>query len=136
MLIGDMVTNNANRIPDREALIWENERLTWAGLNDRVNRLANGLLGLGVQPGSRVAFLLNNCKESVELYYAIAKIGCVSAPIMPRSVGREIAYIAENIAAATLIVGSPHAALVKEVAAELKSVSTFIGVGKGHPFQP
>jgi acyl-CoA synthetase (AMP-forming)/AMP-acid ligase II len=134
MLIGDMVTNNAGRIPDREALIWEEERLTWAGLNDRVNRLANGLLGLGVQPGSRVAFLLNNCKESLELYYAIAKIGCVSAPIMPRSVGREIAYIVENIAAAALIVGSPHAALVKDVAAELKSVNTLVGVGKGHPF--
>jgi acyl-CoA synthetase (AMP-forming)/AMP-acid ligase II len=65
VVIGDMVTNNARRIPGREALIWENERITWAELNKRVNRLANGLIGMGLQPGTRVAFLLDNCKEIV-----------------------------------------------------------------------
>jgi len=134
MLIGDMVTNNARRIPAREGLIWENKRITWANLNKRVNRLANGLIGMGLQPGSRVAFLLNNCKEIVELYYAIAKIGCVSVPIMPRSVGREIAYIANNVEANALIVGSQHAALVEEVQEELKSVDVVLGVGDNHPF--
>jgi len=135
MLIGDMVTNNARRIPDHEGLIWQNERMTWAELNRRVNRLANGLARLGVRPGDRVAFLLNNCKEIVELYYAVAKIGCVSAPIVPRSVGREIAYIVNNIEAAALVVGSQHAALVEEVRGELKSVDALIGTGKGHPFK-
>lgn len=135
MLIGDMVTNNARRIPDHEGLICADERISWAELNRRVNRLANGLIGLGLQPGNRVAFLLNNCKEIVELYYAVAKIGCVSAPIMPRSVGREIAYITNNIEATALIVGSQHAALVEEVRGELKSVNFLLGVGKGHPFR-
>ena len=135
MLIGDMVTNNARRIPDQEGLIWENERITWAELNRRVNRLANGLIGLGVQPGSRVAFLLNNCSEIVELYYAVAKIGCISAPIMPRSVGREIAYIANNVGASTLVVSAQYAALVKEIREELKSVGLVLGVGEGHPFR-
>lgn len=135
MLIGDLVTNNARRIPDQEGLIWENERITWAQLNRRVNRLANGLVGLGLQPGSRVAFLLNNCKEIVELYYAVAKIGCVSVPIMPRSVGREIAYIANNVETSALIVGSQHGALVEEVREELKSVEVVLGVGDAHPFR-
>ena len=135
MLIGDMVTNNARRIPDHEGLIWEKERITWAELNRRVNRLANGLVGLGLRPGSRVAFLLNNCKEIVELYYAIAKIGCVSVPIMPRSVGREIAHIANNVEASMLVVGAPHAGLVEEVREELKSVGVVMGVGDNHPFK-
>jgi acyl-CoA synthetase (AMP-forming)/AMP-acid ligase II len=135
MLIGDLVANNARRIPDHEGLIWENKHITWAKLNQRVNRLANGLLGLGLQPGNRVAFLLNNCKEIVELYYAVAKIGCISAPIMPRSVGREIAYIVNNVEASMLVVGAQHAALVEEVREELKSVRVVLGVGDGHPFR-
>jgi len=134
LLIGDMITNNARRIPDHEGLICQNERITWRELNQRVNRLANGLVGLGLQPGSRVAFLLNNCKEIVELYYAIAKIGCVSVPIMPRSVGREITYIANNVEASALFVASEHADLVKGIQDELKSVEVILGVGTGHPF--
>lgn len=135
MLIGDLLTNNARRIPDHEGLIWENKRITWADLNQRVNRLANGLIDMGLQPGSRVAFLLSNCKEIVELYYAVAKIGCVSAPIMPRSVGREVAYIANNVEASALIVSAEYAALVEEVREELKSVTLLLGLGDGHPFR-
>ncbi len=39
--------------------------------------------------------------EFVESFYALAKIGCISAPVMPRSVGAEIAYIANDLAANT-----------------------------------
>jgi acyl-CoA synthetase (AMP-forming)/AMP-acid ligase II len=134
MLIGDMVTNNARRIPDHEALIWGKERITWDKLNQRVNRLGNGLTRLGLQPGDRVAFLLNNCKEIVELYYAVAKIGCVSAPIMPRSVGREIAHIVNNVGARMLVVSGQYAALVDEIRGDLKSVDLFMGVGESHSF--
>lgn len=135
MLVGDLPTINARRIPDREGLIWGNERITWAQLNSRVNRLANSLIDMGVQPGSRVAFLLNNGKELVELCYAIAKIGCAFAPIMPRSVGREVAYIVNNIEASALFVGSQHASVVEEVRREMHSLGSVVGVGDGHPFK-
>jgi long-chain acyl-CoA synthetase len=53
MLIGDLVTNTARRIPDHEGLICQNERITWRQLNQRVNRLANGLIRIGLHPGDR-----------------------------------------------------------------------------------
>ncbi|MBN2060577.1 MAG: AMP-binding protein [Deltaproteobacteria bacterium] len=134
MVTGDMVTNNARRIPDREALIWGDERLTWAKLNQRVNCLSNGLISMGIQPGDRVAFLLNNCKEIVELYYAIAKIGAVSAPIMPRSVGREIAYIVNNVEAKALITSLEYSSLVNEVRDEMQSLDFIVGLGGDKPF--
>jgi acyl-CoA synthetase (AMP-forming)/AMP-acid ligase II len=132
MVIGDLVTNNARHIPHREGLIWQNERITWGELNARVNRLANGLMRKGLNPGDRVAFLLDNCKEIVELYFAIAKIGCVSVPILPRSVGREIAYIANNVEVSALFVGSPYAATIEEVREGMQTVATVVGVGDGH----
>ncbi|MEW6664034.1 MAG: AMP-binding protein [Thermodesulfobacteriota bacterium] len=134
MVIGDLITHNARRVPDKEGLVCAGERLTWRDLNRRINRLANGLAGMGLRPGSRVAFILNNCKEIVELYFATAKIGCVSVPIMPRSAGREIAYIVNNVEAGALFVGAQHAAPVQDVRNELKSVEVVLGVGPGHPF--
>jgi acyl-CoA synthetase (AMP-forming)/AMP-acid ligase II len=132
MGIGDLVTNNARRIPDREGLIWKAERMTWAELNQRVNLLANGIISKGLKPGERVAFLLDNCIEIIELYFAIAKTGCVSVPILPRSVGREIAYIASNVEVKALFVGSPYAALIEEVREEMPSVEAVVGIGDSH----
>jgi acyl-CoA synthetase (AMP-forming)/AMP-acid ligase II len=134
MIIGDLLTRNARNIPHKEGLIWNDERITWEQLNQRVNSVANGLMDKGIKPGSRVAFLLNNGKEIVELYFAIAKMGCISVPIMPRSVGREIAYIANNVEASALIVDVQYANIIKDVHNDLKSVSVILGVGAGHPF--
>lgn len=135
MLIGNLVTNNARTIPNREALILADERVTWAQLNSRVNRIANGLINLGVKPQSRVAFLLENSKELVELYYAIAKIGCTFVPIMPRSVGREVSYIVNNIQASALFVGAKHANLLEEANKDMRLTGPIVGVGNGHPFK-
>jgi acyl-CoA synthetase (AMP-forming)/AMP-acid ligase II len=134
MVIGDMVANNARRIPDHVGLIWEGQRITWAQLNDRVNAIANSMIDMGVEPGQRVAFLLDNSKEIVELYFAIAKVGGIAAPILPRSVGREIAYIANNVAASTLFVGADYADLVAGIRQDLPSVKWIVGVGKGHSY--
>ncbi len=105
MLIGDLVTNNARRNPGGEALIFDARRVTWSQLNARVNRLANGLITLGLRPGDRVAYILGNCIELIELYFAIAKAGGISIGIMPASVGREIAYIAADVGSKIISAG-------------------------------
>ncbi len=129
MLIGDLVTGNARRIPDHTALIFENERPSWARLDERSNRVANALLKLGVKPGERVVYILNNSIELIELYFGIAKSGAISAGVLPRSVGREIAYIVEDLGAKVLIVGPEAAGAVKEIQGSLKTVEAVIGIG-------
>ena len=66
---------------------------------------APALIKLGVRPGDRVCYLLGNGVELVELYFGIAKTGAISAGILPRSVGREIAYIVNDLGAKVLFVG-------------------------------
>ena len=62
-------------VPDKTAIVFEGKRYTFAQLNERVNRLANGLRGLGVKKGDVVSFIQVNCNQCVETYFAVAKTG-------------------------------------------------------------
>lgn len=136
MVIGDLLRSNARRIPEREALVCDGNRLSWEELNRSTNRLANGLLASGVRPGDRVAFILGNTVEIVQLYYAVAKIGATAVPIMPRSVAREIRHVVTDVAASTIVAAAgPGADAVAEALAgdlPLASVRLVIGVGEDH----
>ncbi len=68
MLVGDIVSSNARLYPNKTCVIDENVRLTWAQFNERVNRLANGLLGLGLKKGDRVGLLSENRHEYAEFF--------------------------------------------------------------------
>jgi acyl-CoA synthetase (AMP-forming)/AMP-acid ligase II len=130
MVIGETLAHQARVIPDREALVVGERRLTWRQLDAGVNRFANALLDLGAKHGDRVLLLLGNGVEFVEAYYGLAKIGCVSAPVMPRSVPSEVAFIAERLRAKFIVVEAGATHLVREIGAG-SSVQA-IGVGAGH----
>ncbi len=132
VLIGQSLTYNARNNPRGEALIFGDRRLSWSELNTAANRVANGLLALGAEHGDRVVLLLGNSVEFVESFYALAKIGCISAPVMPRSVGSEVAYVANDLGAKFIIVGEASTALVGDTGKDLGSIAEIIGVGDGH----
>ncbi|SDL86398.1 class I adenylate-forming enzyme family protein [Nonomuraea jiangxiensis] len=79
-----ILTAGAMRTPGRVALTYCGERsLTYDELNRIVNRRANALLAAGIVPGRRVAALLNETLQVVEVYLAHAKIGAVTAALNP-----------------------------------------------------
>jgi acyl-CoA synthetase (AMP-forming)/AMP-acid ligase II len=129
MLIGDLVTNNARRIPESTALVFEDQRPSWRQLDERSNRVASALIKLGVRPGDRVSYIVSNGIELVELYFGIAKTGAISAGILPRSVGREIAYIVNDLGAKVLVVGPEAVPVVAEIQGQLSSVEAIISIG-------
>ena len=132
LVIGDLLRSTARRLPDGEALVCDGQRMTWDELNRSVNRLANGLLARGVASGDRVAFIMGNSAELVRLYYAVAKIGAVSVPIMPRSVAREIRHIVTDAAATAIVAASDQAAAVREALPDLACVRVAVGTGPDH----
>jgi acyl-CoA synthetase (AMP-forming)/AMP-acid ligase II len=138
MVIGETLAHQARVIPDREALVVDERRLTWRQLDAGANRFANALLGLGARHGDRVVLLLGNCVEFVEAYYGLAKIGCISAPVMPRAVASEVTYVAERMRAKFIVAEAGAAHLVREMTATpaTRSPATptvqAIGVGAGH----
>lgn len=112
MDIGTLPTRNARHYGDREALIFERTRLTWRALNAGINRAANGLLSLGLVKGDKVALLLPNGIELVELYWAIAKTGLVAVPLSPLLRGPGLVSLLNDSDAAALLT---CAALADEV---------------------
>lgn len=84
MNIGNIPRRNAIQYPDKTALVFEGERWTWRQFNSRINRLAQALMGLGLQKGDKVAVLTENVPAIVEANYACAKTGIVFFPVMSR----------------------------------------------------
>ncbi|MDR1321391.1 MAG: acyl--CoA ligase [Gracilibacteraceae bacterium] len=88
--VAELFMLNTRRFPSKTALIAGGRRLSYAELNDEVNRLARGFLALGLRPGDKAAYLLRNCPELIEVYYALQKIGAAAVPLNHRLAAPEI----------------------------------------------
>ncbi len=82
---------NANCYPNRFAVIFQDQELTYRELNQRANRLANSLSQLGVVKGNRLAFWFRNSIEWVVIWYATQKIGVTAVPLNINLLTDEIA---------------------------------------------
>jgi acyl-CoA synthetase (AMP-forming)/AMP-acid ligase II len=102
--LGEILAAHARLQPDKIGVRDSRRALTYAQWNARACRLANALLGLGLEPGDRVAILAYNCIEWMEIYIALAKAGLVAVPINFRLLPPEVQYIAEHSSARALIV--------------------------------
>jgi long-chain acyl-CoA synthetase len=81
MNIAEHIERGAKFFPHKAALIFEGKSFTYKQLNELVNRAANGLQGLGVKRGDRVALFLPNIPEFVISYLGILKIGAIAVSI-------------------------------------------------------
>ena len=90
-------------------------RLTFEELNDRVNRVANMLLDHGIKKGDRVAILMMNSVEFVEVYLATAKIGGVVVPLNWRLVADELEFILRDSGSVVLVYGEEFSELATEL---------------------
>jgi fatty-acyl-CoA synthase len=111
-MIGYQLTINAARHPNAVAVAFGARRLTYAALEDRACRLANGLSVLGVGRGDRVAALLHNCTPFVEALFATAKLGAVFVPINFRLVAREVGALLDACGPKVLLAGEGFAELL------------------------
>jgi fatty-acyl-CoA synthase len=93
LVVGDLVRQGAARSPQRVAVkMRDGDGVTYAELDQRTDRLANALLGLGFEPGDRVGAWLEDSVEYVELYLAVAKAGLVMVPVNARVRAGEAAH--------------------------------------------
>ena len=88
----------------KAAIIEGRHPLTWEDVSARTARLANGLAKLGVGKGTKVAVILTNRAQYVEIVYAVAGLGAAVVPISYRFTPGEIAYAVRHSDAAVVIV--------------------------------
>jgi acyl-CoA synthetase (AMP-forming)/AMP-acid ligase II len=83
MNIAALLSRHARYRPDHLAVVFEDHCLTFRQFDARVNRLASALLAAGLVKGDKVATVLPNCLEQLEVYWAAAKTGLVVVPMSP-----------------------------------------------------
>ncbi|MBI5442906.1 MAG: AMP-binding protein [Deltaproteobacteria bacterium] len=99
----------AELAPERPALIFEGETIRYAELKRRADKTACWLQSLGVEKSDRVAVLLENCPEFLELYLACAKLGAIFVPLNFRLTGTELGYLLSNSRPRLLVFGERFA---------------------------
>jgi fatty-acyl-CoA synthase len=133
MNVGSLLTMQGNKFPDRTALIYEKMRFTYREFNERSNRIAQALLSFGLQKGDRVATLLFNSPELVEVFMGAAKVSAVFTPINFRLAAEEVIYLVNHSDARIFAFGEEFFSLVGNILPRLPKVEKFISVGKA-PF--
>jgi acyl-CoA synthetase (AMP-forming)/AMP-acid ligase II len=131
--LGQNLKVNAKKFPTTVALKDRKRALTYPQANRRVNRLAHSLLSLGLKKGDKVAVVLENSIEIVEVYLATAKTGLVIVPINFRLVGSEVEYIVNNSDARAIVVHDEFTSCVDGIRQNLAGIKAenYIVVGEG-----
>ena len=101
--LGAILDDAARRWGGREALVFDDRRWTYAGFNAEVNRVAKGLIALGVAPGERVALWMTNRPEWLFLMFAIARAGACIVPLNTRYRTDDVAYAVTQSRSGTLV---------------------------------
>ena len=113
---------------DREYLVCGETRRTYAELDERSNRLAHALLGLGLRKPDVVAFLCNNRAEIAETYFALAKSGLVGIPLNYRLAPSEIVALMHAMGARALLFADRFAATAAVVREALPAVGISVAI--------
>ena len=93
----------SRRQPNKVAVFWKDESLTYAQLDERSTRLAQGLLALGVKKGDRLAVLLPNCPDYIVIAIACAKASICMVPVNYRFTAAEVFQQIDDSGAKTII---------------------------------
>ena len=134
MDVGTLVTRAARRFPDRVAVDGPTGSLTFAELGDRVVRLANALLALGLEPGDRVLDLQSNSVTYLETDLAIRSAGLVRAALNYRLHPSDWERIAADSGARALVYDARFAEDVAALREEIPHV-VVVGDGPGTPYE-
>lgn len=92
--------------PDKPAIIFEESQISYAELNKRTNRTSCWLQSLEIKKGDRVAAILKNCLEFMELFLACARLGAIFVPLNFRSAAAEVDYFLKNSCPRLIVFGS------------------------------
>ena len=115
MVVGDLLTRNAVKFPDHIAIRQGGVSVTYKTLNERANCIANALLARGLGKGGRVGVLLDNVRQFIEIYFAVAKAGAVFCPINPMLREKELADIMGYLTPDFLFLQAPTLGLIDSI---------------------
>ncbi|RJR20742.1 MAG: long-chain fatty acid--CoA ligase, partial [Desulfobacteraceae bacterium] len=98
--------------PQKPAIIFEGQTISYNDLHERANRTGCWLQSLGIEKGDRVAVMLENCPEFVEIYLACARLGAIFVPVNFRLAAPELEYTLRNAGPRLFVFGQSQMEVV------------------------
>ncbi len=122
--------------PEKEAVVFKEERITYRQMRERAHRLAKALNELGLRKGDRVAVLLRNCGEWFDIFFALASLGAVMVPVNFLLNVREVEFILNDSGASMVLVGEDLIPLVDRGKERVPALREIICVGEAEVSPP
>src|SRR5882757_1816857 len=89
--LGELLDLRAAELGDHLAMVFPDHQVTYAGLAERADFFARGLLAAGLKPGETVGILLPNCVDAIAALFGAAKAGLYPVPVNARYKSLELA---------------------------------------------
>ena len=131
--LDELVRRYGLRTPTKPALISGERSLTWKELDHRVDRVAGALSGRGLAPGDRVAILMANCPDYIELYFGLARAGMIAVPVNYRLMPHEMAAILNQVEPRLVVAAADYGDQVGGVLPLLDKTPALWAVGDDLP---
>ena len=129
MILGDIIDRNARCVRDHPAFVFEGRCVTHGTFAERVRRLGNALLELGLGRGDRIAILAQNCPEYMEVYGAAGMCGFVAVGLNYRLAAADQAAILRDCSPAVLVFDPVYEDRVQELRDALPAGVTTLKLG-------
>lgn len=111
----EVIRANARAHPDRLAIVCDETRLSWGEFDRRINKVANLLLGLGVQKGDNVAILSPNSAEYAVLFMGILRAGACVTPLSTMAAPEALAKMLTDSRAPAVFLSEQYLHLLEPV---------------------
>jgi acyl-CoA synthetase (AMP-forming)/AMP-acid ligase II len=128
--LADLFESVADAVPDREALVCGERRLSFRELDERATRLAHVLLDRGVEPGDHVGLYLYNGSEYLEATLAAYKIRAVPINVNYRYVEEELRYLFDDADLVAVIHHREFGPRLAKIRADLPRLRTYLCVNE------
>jgi crotonobetaine/carnitine-CoA ligase len=129
--LGRLLEEKAHKNRGKVFLLFEGEKVTFDQINEMANRVANGLLNLGIKKGDKIAIMLPNCPDYLYLWFGIAKMGGVMVPLNVSWKGELLEYILNHSDSETVVVEESLLPQIEEVLEKVPGVRRiFVRGGK------
>ncbi|MFJ7308901.1 long-chain-fatty-acid--CoA ligase [Peribacillus frigoritolerans] len=128
MLIPKLLMNASMNHTKKPAFIDQNRVYTYEQLATKAAKVKRSLINMGISHGDRVATLLSNCSEYIEILNGAAAMGAILVPLNTRLSVSEISYILNDAGASTLFVGEEFVSFITEIQHNVPSLNGVIFV--------
>ncbi|HDH06110.1 MAG TPA: long-chain fatty acid--CoA ligase [Nitrospirae bacterium] len=126
MTLGALLSERAKNNPERICIKFEDRKLSYSGIDNRVTLSAGGLKALGLKPEERVAILMENCPEYIISYFAILRAGGIAVPVNTFLTPREISYILNDSGSEILLYSEMYSPHIEKIKSNVHRLRAFV----------